>query len=205
MMKVDADATKAGAAGYIGILANLPWESPHYFLPYDAHQRPLPGAWLSKGQGMKLLECLKASRCVGRLHYEGHTEDVVSYNIRGTMLGSNASSSEESHVLVGTHHDGPWASAVQDASGMAMVLAQAHAIGQVPREERGPHSTCFFFTAAHMAGSVGAKVFPEQNPALVRNAVAHIHLEHASAAPQSDGQVQNTHTNIHTHRSTHTF
>jgi Zn-dependent M28 family amino/carboxypeptidase len=89
-------------------------------------------------------------------------------------------------VIIGTHHDAPWASAVEDASGMALVLAQATYWASVPQSER-PHNFLFLMTAGHMAGGVGTQSFVERHSDHLEDVVLAIHLEHAAAEVRGDG------------------
>jgi hypothetical protein len=82
-------------------------------------------------------------------------------------------------VVVASHHDGPWASAVEDASGTALVLAQARYWSGVPEHQR-PHNMMFLLTSGHMAGAAGTKAFIDRHRDLLPRIVLEIHLEHAA-------------------------
>ena len=58
-----------------------------------------------------------------RLEHHSIRETITSYNIVGELPGA-----DERAVIIGSHHDGPWASAVEDGSGIALVLAQARVL-----------------------------------------------------------------------------
>jgi hypothetical protein len=81
--------------------------------------------------------------------------------------------------VIGSHHDGPWASAVEDGSGIALVLAQAAYWSKVPREQR-PHRLVFLLNAGHMAGGAGTKAFIAAHREALAQVVLEIHLEHAA-------------------------
>ena len=83
-------------------------------------------------------------------------------------------------IIIGSHHDGPWASAVEDASGTALVLAQARYWSQVPERKR-PHNLMFLLNSGHMSGGAGLKHFVETNQDFITNdTVVEVHLEHAA-------------------------
>jgi len=88
-------------------------------------------------------------------------------------------------IIIGTHHDGPWNSAVEDASGMALVLAQAKYWSQIPKEQR-PFNLMFLMNCAHMAGGEGARAFVEKNKDLLNKTIAAIHLEHVARDVKSE-------------------
>ena len=79
--------------------------------------------------------------------------DITCYNIVGELPGA-----DDETVIIGSHHDGPWASAVEDGSGIALVLAQAAYWSRVPQAER-PHRLVFLLNAGHMAGGAGQATF----------------------------------------------
>jgi hypothetical protein len=83
-------------------------------------------------------------------------------------------------VIIGSHHDGPWASAVEDGSGLALVLAQAAYWSQVSQQDR-PHRLVFLLNAGHMAGGAGQHKFVETHRSELDHTVLEVHLEHAAA------------------------
>ena len=99
---------------------------------------------------------------------------ITAHNIVGELPGA-----DEEMVIIGSHHDGPWASAVEDGSGIALVLAQAAYWSQVPQAER-PHRLLFLLNAGHMAGGAGQRTFVEEHAAELESVVLEFHLEHAA-------------------------
>jgi hypothetical protein len=173
---------EAGAAGYVGLLTGLPWETRDYYVPYDARPRPISGLWLSRSDGIILQRMLAAGPHRARLSVDGRTTNVRSHNVVGRLRGNG-----DEMVVVGSHHDAPWASAVEDASGMALVLAQAAYWASVAPAQR-PHNLTFVLTAGHMAGGAGTRAFVNQHAAELDRVVLEVHLEHAAAEVRGDGQ-----------------
>jgi hypothetical protein len=165
-------AIAAGAAGFIGILDGLPWETDQYYVPYDALQRPIPGVWLSQSNGARLRALLAAGPVDGEVIVEADVGPTTSYNVIGTLPGASPE-----WVIIGSHHDGPWASAVEDASGVAMVLGQALYWSQVPAAER-PHNLLFLLNGGHMTGGAGLIDFVTRNADWLDEVVLEVHLEH---------------------------
>ncbi len=62
-----------------------------------------------------------------RLHVDSLREQITDHNVVGELPGT-----DEDTVVIGSHHDGPWSSAVEDASGMALVFALAAYWSKVP-------------------------------------------------------------------------
>ena len=167
-------AIAAGAAGFVGLLTGFPWETRDYYVPYDAIARPIPGIWLSAGDGRRLLARLQAGAARARLTVDVARHPVTSHNVVGVLPGRS-----DEWVIIGTHHDAPWASAVEDASGIAMVLAQAAHWAARPAAER-PHNLLFLVTAGHMAHAAGTRAFIARHAELLPRVVLEVHLEHAA-------------------------
>ena len=167
-------AIAAGAAGFVGLLTGFPWDTCDYYVPYDAIARPIPGLWLSGSAGRALLDLLATPPVAARLAVESERERAISHNVIGTLPGTG-----DEWVIVASHHDAPWASAVEDGSGIAMVLAQARYWSSVPSNQR-PHNLLFMLTSGHMAAAAGTNAFVRKHAPLLEHTVLEVHLEHAA-------------------------
>jgi Peptidase family M28 len=175
LQSVMEPAMAAGAVGFVGVLTDYPGDSFNYYVPYDAISRPIPGVWISSSSGRRLNDLLAAGSVRARLRVETRTEPATTYNVVGELPGA-----DDETVIIGSHHDGPWSSAVEDASGMALVLAQATYWSQVPVSDR-PHRLVFLVNSGHMYGGAGVHAFIEQHKAELDGVVLEVHLEHAAA------------------------
>ncbi|MGH9033099.1 MAG: M28 family peptidase, partial [Acidimicrobiia bacterium] len=167
-------AIDAGAIGFVGLLTGFPWDTRDYYVPYDAIERPIPGIWLSGSDGRALLDLMAAGPVTARLAMEAERAPATSQNVIGTLPGAS-----DEWVIVASHHDAPWASAVEDGSGIAMVLAQARYWAGVPRRER-PHNMLFMLTAGHMVAAAGTEAFIDEHARIVESTVLEVHVEHAA-------------------------
>ncbi len=180
-------AMEAGAIGFVGALTDYPSHSCNYYVPYDAIERPIPGVWISGSDGVKLRELLETGRVHARLVAESVRRTITCYNIVGELPGA-----DDETVIIGSHHDGPWASAVEDGSGIALVLAQAEYWAKVPQRER-PHRLIFLLNAGHMAGGAGVHAFIDAHRDELDSVVLELHLEHAAnECVEQDGVLQPT-------------
>ncbi|MEX0749793.1 MAG: M28 family peptidase [Dehalococcoidia bacterium] len=164
----------AGAIGFVGVLREYPGDSFQYYVPYDGKERAVPGVWISGSDGVRVRAMLAAGRVQARVVVRARRERITSYNIIGELAGA-----DDETVIIGSHHDGPWSSAVEDASGVAMVLAQAAYWSRVPDRER-PHRLTFLLNAGHMAGGAGQFAFVQSHAADLERLVLELHLEHAA-------------------------
>jgi hypothetical protein len=161
-------AIEAGAAGWIGVF-DAPWETCDYYVPYDAVERPIPGVWVSKRVGERIAEG------TARIAVDSTRETVTTDNVIGTLPGRG-----DEWVIIASHHDGPWVSAVEDASGIGLVLAQAAYWSQVPADDR-PHNLLFLITSGHMCHGAGTAAFIEAHrDDLLPKTVLEVHLEHTA-------------------------
>src|SRR5262249_43517211 len=134
----------------------------------------LPGVWVRGNDGACLRHMLARGRVHVRLEVDSVRETITSYNVVGELPGV-----DDETVIIGSHHDGPWASAVEDGSGIALVLAEAAYWARVPRAER-PHRLVFLLNAGHMAGGAGTRAFIDAHRTELDRVVLEVHLEHAA-------------------------
>jgi hypothetical protein len=177
VMKNSADA---GATAFIGCLKNYPGNSFNYFVPYDAKDQPLPGVWISNDDGEWLREKLAAGPVRIKLAVASTLEDFESHNVMGELPGA-----DDDVVMVGSHHDGPWASAVEDGSGIALVLAQA-SYWAAQKEEDRPHKMLFLLQGGHMSDGAGLHQYIDAHRDELANVVLELHLEHACLETEED-------------------
>jgi hypothetical protein len=178
----------AGATAFIGCLTNYPGNSFNYFVPYDAKVRPIPGVWVSNDDGAWLREQIAAGPVRIKLAVASTLEDIESHNVVGELPGA-----DDDVVMVGSHHDGPWASAVEDGSGIALVLAQATYWAAQPAEDR-PHKMVFLLQGGHMCDGAGLHQYIEAHREELADVVLELHLEHACLDADEDesGEVRST-------------
>ena len=174
-------AMEAGATAFVGILDGYPGDSRDYYVPYDGKTRPIPGVWMTGSDGERL-RAMMADGAVGAcLEVAADASNVTSYNIVGELPGA-----DDETVIIGSHHDGPWASAIEDSSGISLVLAQAAYWSQVPQQER-PHRLVFLLNSGHMAGGAGQAAFVSSHHAELDRCVLEVHLEHTAAEVVDEG------------------
>lgn len=166
-------AVERKAEGFVGLLTGFPWETHDYYVPYDAIARPIPGIWLSGEDGRRLLELMASGGPQrARLVADAEAVPTATHNVIGSLPGAT-----EEWVIVASHHDGPWSSAVEDAGGVALVLAQAAYWASVEQADL-PHNMLFLLTSGHMHHAAGTRSFIETHREFLEEVVLEIHLEH---------------------------
>ncbi len=180
-------SVEAGAVAFVGSLAGYPGDSHDYFVPYDAITRPIPGVWISGSDGAWLRTQLDQGPLRIRLTIRSEVRTIETYNIVGELDGA-----DDEVVMVGSHHDGPWASAVEDGSGIALVLAQATYWAALPAAQR-PHRMVFVLQGGHMSGGAGLLGYIAAHRDELASVVLEVHLEHAALeAVERDGELVTT-------------
>ena len=162
--------TSRGGVGMIGILDGLGIDK--YYAPYTGQNVDLPAVWLGQAAGRKLTAAMAAGPTTATIAASASRQIADSSNVVGELPANS-----DTWVLVGSHHDAPWASAVEDASGIAQVLAQAHHWAAVPAAKR-PHKLMFIATAGHMSGAAGSIAVVARYPKILDRTVLEVHLEH---------------------------
>ena len=176
-----------GAVAVIGVLSGYPGNSVEYYVPYTGEQYSTPGVWVNGPDGEWLTEQLAAGSVRVRLTVRSSREDVTSANVIGELPGA-----DDEIVVIGSHHDGPWASAVEDGSGISLVLAQAKYWAAQPVERR-PHRLMFLLQGGHMSGGSGIGAFLESHQDELDRYVMELHLEHACLdVSEQDGELVST-------------
>jgi hypothetical protein len=174
-------AIAAGAIGFIGVLRGYPSGGCEYYVPYDGVFRPIPGVYVSEEDGDRILALLQNGASTARIDVVAERGVTTSHNVVGELPGA-----DEEWVVIGTHHDAPWASAVEDGTGIAMLLAQATAWAALPASNR-PHRMIFTAMAAHMSHGAGTRAFIERHRSMLDRIVLEVHLEHAAIDPPESG------------------
>ena len=161
-----------GGVGMIGILDGLGVD--RYYAPYTGHNVDLPAVWIGEAAGKDLTDAMLAGPVTATMKVKAEREMAQSSNVVGELPADS-----DQWVMIGTHHDAPWASAVEDASGIAQVLAQAHHWADVPAAKR-PHKMMFVATAGHMSGAAGSIALLGRYPEILDQTVLEVHLEHVA-------------------------
>ena len=130
--------------------------------------------WISNTDAAWLHQQLLLGGVTVTLTVDTVVDEVTSNNVVGELAGL-----DDERVIIGSHHDGPWSSAVEDASGTSLVLAQAKFWAAQPAGNR-PHRLVFLLHGGHMSGGAGLHQYIDAHRDELGSVVLETHLEHAA-------------------------
>jgi len=183
------EAQKRGAAGFIGLLVDAPTDGCDFYVPYDGFLKGLPGAWIGREHAAGVRAWAVEGRRA-RLLSAGEHRVMDSHNVVGVIQGAGCQGRvENENIIVTCHHDAPFASAVEDASGLAVMLALAKAFGAAQSGSRQlPRDLVFVASSGHFHGGIGNRAFVERHAdGLLKRTVAAFGVEHIAEEVESDG------------------
>lgn len=174
------EAQKRGAVGFVGLLVDSPIDESGHWVPYDGWIKDLPAVWMAKNDADRVRRAAERGESA-QLVSTGTTDDVDSHNVVGWVRGSG-----EEIVLLTSHHDAPWASAVEDASGLSLLLGLAKRFRQ--RQRKLNRTLLFVAASGHFHGGIGNRIFVEKHrDDWLRQTVAALGMEHIAQEVESDG------------------
>jgi hypothetical protein len=184
------EAVRRGAAGFVGILTNQPGGTCRMFGPYgfreaDILDKPIPAVWVGRDDGHALRSLARSGQNRARLTVRGTRSEGLTHNVVAELPGQGA---DDSAIVLSCHHDSPFVSPVEDASGCAVVLALAE---RFAAERCLNRRLIILFSAGHFYGSIGTRAFIKAHPDLVQRTALEISIEHIAleAIESADGQL----------------
>ena len=171
------EAHAEGALGLIGILDFHTGTNEFYPDVGLAVRDLMPAMIVGKFDGSSLKQQLAdaGGSLPGRMTLLGRDEKrAKSGNVVGTLPGVT-----DDVLIINTHHDGCFSSAVEDASGIASVLALAKFYAAYVPDLR-VRTLVFDFEGNHWSWDypLGSREFAERNPEIIERTVAVFGIEH---------------------------
>ena len=136
----------------------------------------IPGAFMGYRDGSVVKELIGAGHSV-RVKTQvdiDYREGLQSASIFGTLPGMT-----DEEILILAHLDGYFQAALDNASGIAVMLALAEYFSDVPEEERR-RNLVFVGTTGHHVGSPGSRHMHDKRETELADAVLMINSEHVS-------------------------
>jgi hypothetical protein len=181
------EAQKRGAAGLIGLLVDAPVDGCDFYVPYDGHLKGLPAVWVGR-EHAAAMRTLAQAGAPARLTSLGANRVVDSHNVVGVLPGTGGrADAPNENIIITCHHDAPFASAVEDASGLSVLLGLARQFATARTRLR--RDLVFVASSGHFHGGIGNRVFVERHAdGLLQRTVAAFGVEHIAEEAASDGR-----------------
>ena len=169
------------AAAVVGLLVDSPIDGCSYYVPYDGFLKELPALWVGRDSASGVRDAAKAGETATLISF-GETPKVDTHNVVGYVPGKG-----DEAILVTSHHDGPFASAVEDGSGIAVLLALAKHFGSRPQTLN--RTLIFVAASGHFHGGIGNRVYVDQHKDdWIPKTAAALGVEHIAHEVEEDGQ-----------------
>jgi len=189
-------AQKNGAAAFVGVLVDYFDRDTYYnedlslSSEFGMHgYMKIPGLYLSRSQGQAVKNILGKNIGTSRadMKFSVKIERASAWNAVGYIPGKS-----KDIILIHSHHDTAFTGAVQDASGVAVVLAMAKYFAQAPASLRD--KTLLFATLdSHFFGYTANKGFIKKHTDLGENIILDVCVEHVGLeAKNVDGRLEIT-------------
>lgn len=182
-------AQKYGAAGFVGVLVDYFDRNTYYnedlslsseFREYGYMK--IPGLYMSKSEGEKLKKIIiqKPGAVPAKLKFTVRIEPAFALNVMGYLPGKS-----KDIILVHSHHDSVFTGAVQDASGVAVVMAMAKYFSKTPS---APRDKTLLFAAfdSHFSGYIANKGFIKRHHEKGEHIVLDVCVEHVGMEAKNE-------------------
>ena len=141
MQSVIKPAMEGGALGVVGVLADY-FESNRYHNEfYRKTPMTLPGVWLTKKEAARFRQSLSAADSRATMKLTVKRSAVTARTVVGFLPGTSKDT-----IMVQSHHDSQGPGAVEDASGVAEVVALAEHYGALAKKGEKRNKTLMFAT-----------------------------------------------------------
>ena len=180
------EAQKRGAIAVVGLLMDSPTNGSEFYVPYDGHLKGVPAVWVGREHAQQVREAARRGQFV-RLVSTGNNRVVNSHNVVATIPGAGGGESDlNENIILTCHHDAPFASAVEDASGLTVLLSLAKKFASTEKQLK--RDLVFVASSGHFHGGIGNRIFVEKHSeGLLQYSVAAFGVEHIAEEVEGDG------------------
>jgi hypothetical protein len=166
-------AAKKGAAA---ILINLAIVGTNYQTQLNGAGQAVPTLSIGYQDATALRTLMEAGPVKVKVQLEGETRNgLKDANVWGTLPGAT-----DEEILIFAHHDAYFEGAIDNASGMAVMVGLAEYFSKIPQAERR-RTLKFVTTSGHHAGSAGVRWMHDNRQTFFAKTAVAFNVEHVSA------------------------
>ncbi|GAB4344103.1 MAG: hypothetical protein Kow0099_23190 [Candidatus Abyssubacteria bacterium] len=179
-------ALAAGATGVV-VIIDAPGDLiPIFTAEEEKYDNPLPFVMVSRSDGALLKERIMAGRSRIRLCVEAESGIRKTGDVVGTLRGVG-----DEYLIVGAHHDSVYQGAVDNAGGVAALLALA---SELAGRADAPRKNIVFATHPGHELLIGAREFIKRRRDILSKTVAYITLDGIGSDnyEEADGRIVKT-------------
>jgi hypothetical protein len=170
----------------VGLLGQMQWDSDA-FSPQMNHglRKSIPGVWIRRSLVERVRALAKRGGATGTIRMRSQLDRGMAHNLWAELPGR----SDEYYVVMG-HYDSHFAQAVQDASGVSIVLALAAHFASVRDRLPLERGIVFLAVDAHTIGRVGERHFVDRHlDGILQKTALVISAEHIGKRLRPEGDL----------------
>jgi Zn-dependent M28 family amino/carboxypeptidase len=166
-------AVKKGAAA---VLINLAIVGTNYQTQLNGGAEGVPSFSIGTEDADKLRTLIEQGPVTAKVQLVGERRSgLKDANVWGTLPGAT-----DEDILLFAHHDAYFEGAIDNASGMAAMVALAEYFSKIPQAQRR-RTLKFVTTSGHHAGSLGVRWMHDNRATFFAKTAMFINVEHVSA------------------------
>jgi hypothetical protein len=166
-------AAKKGAAA---VLINLAIVGTNYQTQMNSGVPGVPSFSIGSNDADALRALIEQGPVKVKVELNGETRSGLrDANVWGTLPGAT-----DEDILIFAHHDAYFEGAIDNASGMAVMVALAEHFSKIPQAQRR-RTLKFVTTSGHHAGSLGVQWMHETRDKFFAKTAVALNVEHVSA------------------------
>jgi hypothetical protein len=169
-------AERAGKYGAAAVLINLAILGTNFQTQLNSGVPNVPSFSIGTQDAEALRGLIEQGPVKVRLHLSGEMRTGLrDANVWGVLPGTT-----DEDILVIAHHDAYFEGAIDNASGMAVMVGLAEYFSKIPRAQRR-RTLNFVTTSGHHAGSLGVRWMHDNRDTVLAKTALMINSEHVSA------------------------
>jgi hypothetical protein len=167
-------AKRAAEKGAAAILVNVAIPG-NFKIAINMLPGPIPAFTMGTEDASKLLALMES----GTVKVRANLSTETKTGLRDASVWGNLPGTSDEDIILMAHHDSYFEGALDNASGMAVMLALAEYYSKIPKKQRR-RALKFVTTAGHHAGSFGTKWMHDNKDTFLAKTALMFNCEHVS-------------------------